>query len=101
VIVSVPEVAEAAVIPVKDDVRGEEIKACIVLRAPRPDVAEVLPRLIEHCQRSLAAFKVPRYFAFLDAFPKTASEKIAKAQLIQQSQSSRQPSYDRVAGRWL
>ena len=100
VIVSVPEVAEAAVVPVKDELRGEEIKAYIVLRA-QTDAAEVLPRLIEHCQSSLAAFKVPRYFAFLETLPKTASEKIAKAQLIQQSQSMQQPSYDRVASAWI
>lgn len=88
-------------VPVKDEVRGEEIKAYIVLRAQKTDAAEVLPRLIEHCQRSLAAFKVPRYFAFVEALPKTVSEKVAKAQLIQQSQSLQQRSYDRVASAWI
>lgn len=101
VIIAAPEVAEAAVVPVKDEVRGEEIKAYIVLRAQKTDAAEVLPRLIEHCQRSLAAFKVPRYFAFVEALPKTVSEKVAKAQLIQQSQSLQQRSYDRVASAWI
>ena len=46
------------------------------------------------------ATTVPRYFAFVETLPKTASEKVAKAQLIQQGQSLQQRSYDRVAAAW-
>ena len=72
-------VAEAAVIPVKDEARGEEIKALIVWRdglAGRR--AADLAALIDHCRRNLAPFKVPRFFQSRASLPKTGSSKIAK-----------------------
>jgi len=99
VLVAVPEVAEAAVVPVKDDTRGEEVKAYVVLR-PGVDRAQALDRLIEHCMRSLAPFKVPRYFAFRSAFEKTASGKISKPSLLAESDDLRAGSFDRSSGTW-
>src|SRR5580692_8732743 len=50
-------VAEAAVIPVRDEVRGEEIKALIVWQDGVAGDAGDLADLIEHCRRNLATFK--------------------------------------------
>ena len=61
---------------------------------------EVLDQLIEHCKRELAPFKVPRYFAFRDSFPRTASQKIAKHILRAEAKDPRSGSYDRVENRW-
>jgi acyl-CoA synthetase (AMP-forming)/AMP-acid ligase II len=96
---ALPEVLESAVIPVPDDLRGEEVKACIVLEEGRAPSPEVLDGLITHCQRHLAPFKVPRYFSFHDAFPRTASMKIAKQPLRGQG-DPRRGSFDRVENRW-
>ena len=53
-----PAVAEAAVVPVEDELRGQEIRACVVLEPG----AEVDPdELFEHCAGQLSPFKVPRY----------------------------------------
>jgi crotonobetaine/carnitine-CoA ligase len=95
-----PQVVEAAAVPVPDDSRGEEVKAYVVLQ-PGLDPGTVPPeRILAHCAANLARFKVPRYIAYVDRLPKTASEKIAKQALIQGIADLRAGSYDRVEGRW-
>jgi acyl-coenzyme A synthetase/AMP-(fatty) acid ligase len=97
---ALPEVLEAAVVAVPDEIRGEEVKAYIVLQ---PDVSPrglPLERLFRHCEENLAAFKVPRYVEFIDALPKTPSEKIAKGPLLRSKPDLRTDSYDRVERRW-
>ena len=71
-----PAVILAACIPVPDPIRNEEIKAFIVCR-DEVTVAE----LIGYLELRLARFKIPRYWAFAEALPMTASERIAKPQL--------------------
>ena len=58
---------------------GEEICACVV---PVPGSAPLRAQeLQELASRHLAAYKVPRYVLFLEALPRTASEKIALSAL--------------------
>jgi acyl-CoA synthetase (AMP-forming)/AMP-acid ligase II len=38
--------------------------------------------VLAHCRTRLAAFKVPRFYAYVDSFPRTASNKIEKRELI-------------------
>ena len=71
----------------------------MVLR-PGVDRAQALDRLIDHCVRSLAPFKVPRYFAFCHDFQKTASGKISKPSLLAESDDLRAGSFDRTSGTW-
>jgi len=97
---ALPEVLESAVIPVPDDLRGEEVKACIVLKEGSAPSPELLDGLISHCQRHLAPFKVQRYFSFHDGFPRTASMKIAKQPLRGEGSDPRRGSFDRVLNRW-
>jgi long-chain acyl-CoA synthetase len=68
-----PAVQEVAVIGIKDNYRGEAVKACVVLKAER--IATV-DELIEHCQAGLAEFKVPRVIELRESLPKTAVGKI-------------------------
>ncbi|MBT3305941.1 MAG: hypothetical protein HN377_05595, partial [Alphaproteobacteria bacterium] len=56
--------------------------------------------LIEHCKQRLAPFKIPRYFAYVDDFPRTGTEKIAKPQLVQDCPDLRLGAYDRVEAIW-
>ncbi|HWS35735.1 MAG TPA: AMP-binding protein [Actinoplanes sp.] len=69
-----PGVRLAAVVGVPDDLRGEEVKAYIV-----GDVSE--NELRDWCGERLARFKVPRFWAFRDELPMTASERVAKNRL--------------------
>ena len=72
----------AAVLAVPDEIRGEEAKAFVVLaHVDGSDLAVLAERLTRHCRDALAAFKVPRYWEFVDELPRTPSEKVAKAEL--------------------
>jgi crotonobetaine/carnitine-CoA ligase len=91
-----PDVKLAAVIAVPDELRGEEIKACIVREGENSPPDE----LADFCAGKLAYFKVPRYWAFADALPMTPSERVAKGEL-RKADDLLAGSYDRVAARWL
>ena len=94
------QVEEAAVVPVPDPLRKEEVKAYLKLK---PGVAREdfpLDALFEHCRKNLAAFKVPRYVAFIDDYPRTPSHKIAKPKLIAAAGDLRKDSFDRVDNIW-
>lgn len=74
-------VKEVAVHEVVDDKRGEEIKACIVLRdgLGAEDVTPIM--IAAHCRQRLARFKVPRFVQYYRSLPRTGSDKIAKQRL--------------------
>jgi crotonobetaine/carnitine-CoA ligase len=100
VILGLPQVAEAACVPVPDAYRGEEVKAYVVLQ-PGLAIDDLPPaQIIDRCVAELAPFKVPRFIAYCDALPRTGSGKIAKSQLIEGTTDLRADSYDRVDGRW-
>jgi fatty-acyl-CoA synthase len=68
-------VLEACVIGTSDAHRGETVKALVVLRPEwRGRVDE--QALIDWCRGTMAAYKVPRIIAFVDALPKSGSGKI-------------------------
>lgn len=94
-----PQVREAAVIGVPDPMRGEEVKAYLLLNGEDP--AGLSPEaVIAHCRPHLAPFKVPRYIEFRHSLPRTGSEKIAKGELRSERDDLRLASYDRVDGVW-
>jgi len=77
-----PQVLSAGVAAVRDDVRGDEVMACIVLRNPAAaDRASLARELLSFCTERLAYYKAPGYVVFLDALPLTATEKIQRAKL--------------------
>ncbi|EHR52876.1 acyl-CoA synthetase (AMP-forming)/AMP-acid ligase II [Saccharomonospora marina XMU15] len=90
-----PNVRAVAVLGVPDELRGEEIIAHVVVEPGRePD-----PRgLADFCASKLAYFKVPRYWAFHDELPMTASERVAKAKL--RTEAARAETFDTVEGAW-
>ncbi|WP_435197285.1 class I adenylate-forming enzyme family protein [Natronomonas sp. EA1] len=91
VIDELPGVAASAVIPVPDDVRGEEVKA-LVQRQPGAEVSE--RDIVAHVAATLAAYKVPRYVAFVDSFPRTPSERIQRVTLAEEH-AEREHAWDR------
>ncbi|SLN71861.1 class I adenylate-forming enzyme family protein [Oceanibacterium hippocampi] len=93
-------VVEAAVLPVPDELRGEEVKAYLRLRE-KLSVNDVPPQLVlDHCVRNLARFKVPRYLEYISEFPRTPGYKIKKSDLIAAKEDLRIGSFDAVEGRW-
>ncbi|MBL8707407.1 MAG: acyl--CoA ligase [Rhodospirillales bacterium] len=85
-------VAESAVVPVKDDMRGEELKAVVVWRDGVAGDDRDIESLLEYCRRNLAPFKVPRYVQCQTELPKTPSGKIAKHRIVHEDG----PIFDRV-----
>jgi len=73
-----PKVAEAAVVGIKDEVYGENIKAWVVLRPGQTATPE---EIIEFCQTHLKRFKSPKEVAFLPALPKNLVGKILRKEL--------------------
>jgi acyl-CoA synthetase (AMP-forming)/AMP-acid ligase II len=79
-----PAVAAAGVTAVPDEVRGDEVFACVVLRpeASAGEAGEALARaLVEFCLVRLAYYKAPGYVAFCAALPMTPTEKIQRGAL--------------------
>ena len=95
------EIKEAAVVPVPDDVVGEEVKAYVQLQAglTRDDVPPA--KIMAHCEANLARFKLPRFLAYQDSFVYTASDRVEKKTLTQGVQDLRAGSYDVREKRWL
>ncbi|WP_158881716.1 ATP-dependent acyl-CoA ligase [Amycolatopsis anabasis] len=94
-----PDVRMAAVIGVPDELRGEEIKAFVVLSGEK-NREDVPPEdLAEFCAAKLAYFKVPRYWAHVDELPLTPSERVAKGEL-RKAVDHLSGTYDRVERRW-
>ncbi|MEO8754487.1 MAG: class I adenylate-forming enzyme family protein [Casimicrobiaceae bacterium] len=97
---AMPGIAEAAALPVPDELRKEEVKAYVILQ-PGLTRAEVPPEaIIAHAQRHLAPFKVPRYLEYREELPRTASGKIRKPELVAEKADLRAQSWDRVDGVW-
>jgi acyl-CoA synthetase (AMP-forming)/AMP-acid ligase II len=82
-----PAVQSSAVAATPDDVRGDEVMACIILRQPLADGQPDGQRerlahdIVAHALAQLAYYKVPGYVAFVDAVPLTPSQKIQRGQL--------------------
>ncbi len=74
-------VAESAVVSSPDELRGEVVKAFIVLR-PGYEPSEALAQdLQEHVKKVTAPYKYPRKIEFVGSLPKTVSGKIRRVDL--------------------
>ena len=81
VIMELPYVLECGVSPVPDEIRGQVVKASIVLtKGTQP--SETLAREIqEYVKQHTAPYKYPRVVVFRDELPKTISGKIMRNKL--------------------
>jgi fatty-acyl-CoA synthase len=78
VLVSHPDVYEAAVFPVSDQKWGEIPRAVVVVK-PGHKLSEL--ELIEFCRSRLAHYKCPQSIEFCESLPKTATGKVLKREL--------------------
>jgi acyl-CoA synthetase (AMP-forming)/AMP-acid ligase II len=98
---SLPGVLMAAVISVPDAIRGEEVKAYVQL-GPGLGRDDLTPsQILAHCAENLAAFKLPRYLAYVDAFPMTAgNDKVSKPKLTEAVEDLTIGAFDRIDKVW-
>lgn len=73
-----PAVAESAVIGKPDEIRGEVIKAFLILRTGRVTSAELIEDIKFHVRREIGAHAIPAEIEFTDKLPKTRSGKIMR-----------------------
>jgi acetyl-CoA synthetase len=77
-LVSHPAVAEAAVIGRPDQIKGENIKAFVILRMGHTASSDLEAKLKHHVRHVLGPIAVPADIAFPDKLPKTRSGKIMR-----------------------
>ena len=75
---TIPDIQDVQVIGVPSQKYGEEVMACIVRKEGSSITEEEVKELV---RSHMARHKAPKYVAFLDAFPMTASGKIQKFRL--------------------
>jgi crotonobetaine/carnitine-CoA ligase len=82
-------VAQVAVLAVPDEIREEEVMACVVpMPGLTPDRA-LAERLTEWCLIRLAYFKAPGFVLFVDALPTTGTQKVQKGQIFPRGEDPR------------
>ena len=78
-----PAVAESAVVASPDDVRGEIVKAFVILAPDYVASDELMISLQDHVRTTTAPYKYPRAVEFVTELPKTVSGKIRRVELRQ------------------
>lgn len=84
-------VRAAAVAPVPDSVRGDEVLACVICPDIPKDPASLQAaafELVQWCLERLAYYKAPGYVAFVEELPLTTSQKVQRAELRALAQAS-------------
>jgi len=72
-----PDVAQVAVMAVKDEVREEEVLACVVTRSGSID-RKAAEDVFRFCNQQLAYYKAPGWVWFTDTLPTTGTQKLQK-----------------------
>jgi crotonobetaine/carnitine-CoA ligase len=62
-------------VAVKSPMGEDEVMVCLVLR---PGFSLAPEELMAHCEKRMAYFMVPRYLRFVEALPKTPTERVQK-----------------------
>jgi acyl-CoA synthetase (AMP-forming)/AMP-acid ligase II len=83
-------VAQVAVLAVPDEIREEEVMACVVPMPGAAGDARLAEELADWCAARLAYFKAPGWILFVDALPTTGTQKVQKGQIFPRGEDPRQ-----------
>ncbi|GGU97545.1 ATP-dependent acyl-CoA ligase [Actinomadura cremea] len=90
-----PAVLECAAIGVPSELEDEDIKVSVVVQ---PDLGLDPAELVAYCEERLPRSMVPRYVEFVEALPRTPTDKVAKYRLRAQGEGGLTPTtWDREA----
>jgi long-chain acyl-CoA synthetase len=85
-LVTHPAVMDAAAIGIPHPIKGEEVKAFVVLK---PGAKATVDEIRAHCEKHLAPFKRPKEIEFRDSLPKTLIGKTLRRQLAAEDKAKR------------
>ena len=80
ILFSHPTILESATFGIPDEIYGEEVMSCIVLKKGSNITEE---DLIKYCQERLEKYKCPKKIKFVDNIPKTPSGKLSRRKVIE------------------
>jgi len=82
-------VAQVAVLAAPDEIREEEVMACVVPMAGVAADAALASALFDWCTGRLAYFKAPGWILFVPSLPTTGTQKVQKAQIFPRGEDPR------------
>lgn len=80
-------VVECAITGTPDPIRGQVVKATVVLAKGYEPSEDLIKELQNHVKHTTAPYKYPRVIEFVDELPKTIGGKIKRAQIRQEDES--------------
>lgn len=80
-------VQQAAVVPVPDDIREQEVFACVVPIGGLPQTRKAAEQIMRHAAKHLSYFKLPAYIGFVKQLPMTATQKFRYGSIIELAQT--------------
>jgi acetyl-CoA synthetase len=86
-LMSHPAVMECAVTGVADPMRGQVVKATVVLTADYKPSDDLKLELQDHVKKVTAPYKYPRIIEFVEALPKTISGKIRRIEIREKDET--------------
>jgi len=81
VLLEIEEVLESAVVGSPHPIKGQEVKAFVVLVPGTDGTKELSDKIFSYCRKHLAPYKIPRLLEFVQELPKTISGKIRRIEL--------------------
>jgi acetyl-CoA synthetase len=86
-----PAVVECAITGVPDEIRGQIVKATVVLAKDYKDKAgeALVKTLQDHVKKVTAPYKYPRQIEFVEELPKTISGKIRRVEIRERDDSTK------------
>ncbi len=83
-----PAVVESAITGAPDPIRGQVVKATIVLAEGYTPSPELTKELQNHVKKATAPYKYPRIIEYVDELPKTLGGKIKRAEIRKSNESA-------------
>jgi len=83
------DVAQVAVVAVPDEIREEEVMACVIPMPGATADQALAERLCDFCLERLAYFKAPGWVLFLESLPTTGTQKVQKTQIFPRGEDPR------------
>ena len=80
-LLEIDEVLESAVVGSPHPIKGQEVKAFVVLVPGVDGTKELSDKIFHYCRKHLSPYKVPRLIEFVTELPKTISGKIRRIEL--------------------